>query len=266
VIGAGVAGLATALFLKKVGITATVCEAHPPADTAGAGLVLAPNGMNVLASLGLAERIKERGCVALENRFFTEMGLRLARISNGADRYGQPAVAITRRELHRIMVDEVVGQGIEIRHRKRLVQVEEGHANRVVASFADGTTARGDLLIGADGVHSRTRSATFPEAPAPSFMGVVRVGGLVPASAVPVLPDEERRSVNFTFGARGFFGYCGAPDGDVLWWSNLGREKPLTQAQLADRSPGDIERAVHELYGRYHRPIGALLERSEPPI
>jgi 2-polyprenyl-6-methoxyphenol hydroxylase-like FAD-dependent oxidoreductase len=265
VIGAGVAGLATALFLKKAGITSTVYEAHAPSESATSRLVLAPNGMNVLAVLGLAEKVKQRGALALEDRFFSAEGRHLARTSYGGHRYGQPAVSVARRELQRVLLDEAAAQGIEVRHRKRLVGIDEGAARRIVASFADGTSARGDLLVGADGVHSATRAAAFPEAPAPSFVGRVGMGGVVPASAAPSLSDLDRQSINLTFGARGSFGYCGAIGGDVQWWSDLPLERPLTRLELAERSRYDVADALYRRYSGYHAPIGALLENSEPP-
>jgi len=70
-----------------------------------------------------------------------------------------------------------------VEHRLRLPARRVG----TQLHFADGTSARGDLLIGADGVHSHARAAMFPEAPAPVFVGVVGVGGVVPAAAVPSL-------------------------------------------------------------------------------
>lgn len=266
VIGAGVAGPAAALFLKRVGISATVCEARPPGEGPGGGVVVAPNGMNVLAALGLAQRVKDRGSLVVENRFFNESGRRLARYSNGGDKYGEPTVALLRSDLHRILMDELRTQGIEVRYRKRLVEVEQRETNKVVASFADGTTARGDLLIAADGVQSLTRSAVFPDAPPPKFVGRVGVGGLVPTSGLAILPKDGRNSVHFTFGARGHFGYCGARGGGVMWWSHVWRERPLTQAELADRSREALQRELREAYGGYHAPIGALIENTGPPL
>jgi 2-polyprenyl-6-methoxyphenol hydroxylase-like FAD-dependent oxidoreductase len=263
VIGAGVAGPATALFLKRVGISATVYEARPPGDGAGGGVVVAPNGMNVLAALGLARKVKDRGSIVVENRYFTESGRRLARYSNGGDRYGEPAVALLRGDLHRILIDELQSQGIEVRYRKRLVHVEPRETNKVVASFADGTTARGDLLMGADGVQSLTRAAVFPDAPAPKFAGLVGVGGLVPTAG---LAKEDRNSVHFTFGARGYFGFCGARGGSVMWWSHVWRDKPLTQAELADRSLEGLQRELRDAYGAYHAPIGELIENTGAPL
>ena len=54
-------------------------EAYPYTEAVGAGCNLAPNGMNVLNALGLAEKVKARGCVALENCFRSETGRALAR-------------------------------------------------------------------------------------------------------------------------------------------------------------------------------------------
>ena len=69
IIGGGIGGNSLALFLQQAGISSTVYEAYAYKDAIGGGLGLAPNGMNVLAALGLAETVKARGTLNIENVF-----------------------------------------------------------------------------------------------------------------------------------------------------------------------------------------------------
>jgi 2-polyprenyl-6-methoxyphenol hydroxylase-like FAD-dependent oxidoreductase len=266
VIGAGLAGPTAALFLRKVGITATLYEARPQGQPLGGGLVLGPNGMNVLAELGLADRVKARGTLALENRFYTEAGRRLARYSNGGTRYGQPAIALARDDLRAVVHAELASRAITVRYRKQLVDVERPRADKIVARFEDGTTAEGDLLVGADGVRSRTRAAVFPEAPSPAFAGAVGVSGVAPGAAVPRLTAKDKQSLSLTFGARGLFCYCGTRGGDVMWWSSLGRARPLEPRELEGPGSAWTRDELLGSFGRYHAPIAALIEASGPPV
>ena len=80
VAGGGIAGPAFALFLRRAGIAATLFEARDDRDDIGGGLSLAPNGMNVLDALGLADTAQTLGTVARENRFRSERGRVLARL------------------------------------------------------------------------------------------------------------------------------------------------------------------------------------------
>ena len=64
IVGGGIAGSALALFLRKAGLSSAVYEAYGESERIGGGLGLAPNGMNVLAELGLAEVLRKRGSPA----------------------------------------------------------------------------------------------------------------------------------------------------------------------------------------------------------
>jgi len=188
IIGSGTAGPALSLFLKKAGISSAVYEAYPYTQGVGGGLSLAPNGMNVLEDLSLAERLKASGTVVLENCFRSETGRVLARLDNGSKKYGQPAVALRRADLHEVLTKERQRQGIAVAYEKRLTDISYTNDNKeVVAHFADGSDAEGDLLIGADGIHSETRKCVFPGSPEPAYVGIVAIGGFVPLSAVPGL-------------------------------------------------------------------------------
>src|SRR5690348_2380566 len=113
IIGGGIGGTALALFLKKAGISSAIYEAYPYKEGIGGGFGLAPNGMNVLAALGLAEQTKARGSLALENVFYNEHGRILARIKNGTvQKYGQPGVSMLRAALYDVLTEAVRRQGI----------------------------------------------------------------------------------------------------------------------------------------------------------
>ena len=114
IIGSGIAGGALSLFLKKAGISSTVYEAYPNMQGVGGGLNLAPNLMNVLDELDLAEDVKARGTAALESCFRSESGRVLARIDNGSKKYGQPSLNLRRTDLYEVLVQESQRHGIEV--------------------------------------------------------------------------------------------------------------------------------------------------------
>lgn len=266
IIGGGIAGNALALFLHKVGIDCTIYEAYPYKDGVGGGLGLAPNGMNVLAALGLVAKVKARSSLALENIFYNEHGTLLARFKNGSpEKYGQPGISILRPALYDIMNDEIQQQGIRIEFQKRLNDLRQNGA-KVTAYFDDGTQAEGDLLIGADGVRSQVRHIILPDAPEPAYVGIIGIGGVTPSSAVPHMSQRDKQSFNFTYGTRGFFGYSGVENGDIQWWSNLPSERELTREELADVSLDTIQREMLAIYSGYHEPIETLIRHTQATV
>lgn len=266
IIGGGIGGNALGLFLKKAGISSTIFEGYPYKQAVGGGLGLAPNGMNVLHALGLAEMAKSRATVALENVFLNQQGKLLARFKNGTvEAFGQPGICILRSTLYDILTEAAKKQGIDIRYQKKLKTITYA-ADKVIAHFEDGTSAEGDLLIGADGVHSQTRRLILPDAPKPQYVGIIGVGGVTPATAVPNMTRREKEAFTFTYGASGFFGYGCGENGDVLWWSNLVRERELTRDEILNVSVEDIQREMMAIFKGYHEPIETLIRNTHSPI
>src|SRR5690242_9779221 len=90
--GGGIAGPALALFLHRAGIPSEVYEAYPPLERPGGGFNIAPNGMNVLHELGLADTVAAKGTRTLHAVFRSEKRRELGRIGYGdPKKYGQPA-------------------------------------------------------------------------------------------------------------------------------------------------------------------------------
>src|SRR6476469_7985464 len=154
IIGAGIAGPTTAIFLKQAGIDAEVFEAWPYSSGIGGGLQIAPNGMHVLAEIGLADELIRRGSIAESFDFYSQSGARLGSVNrNMQARFGQPAVNMCRATLNETLVNQAWCSNVELRFEKRLAAIEDRADRPLVAHFTDGSTAEGDFIIGAAGVH-----------------------------------------------------------------------------------------------------------------
>jgi 2-polyprenyl-6-methoxyphenol hydroxylase-like FAD-dependent oxidoreductase len=244
VIGGGIAGCALALFLHKAGIEAVVFEAHPYSRGAGGGLQLATNGMNVLAELGLADALAARGTACHGMEFRDRRGRRLGRLELPSN--GRSAVTVSRTVLHELLQDAARACGIAIVHGKRLVDWQEGPGS-VVASFADGSSAEGDLLVGADGLQSRVRQRLLPDGPKPAFTGLVGTGGFVPRAALRAAGLVDESSMTLFYGAGAFVGCAYADrreESGGLWWTSLARDVPLESTERAQLAGEEGIRSV----------------------
>src|SRR5882762_11656637 len=89
---------------KKAGVTSTIYEAHPRLEDVGGGFTIAPNGMNVLEEVGVADSIASSGALVSEFCFRDHRGKVLARYPAGnVEKYRWPSVAILRKTLHQIL-------------------------------------------------------------------------------------------------------------------------------------------------------------------
>ena len=215
IIGGGIAGPATAMALAKAGLEATVYEARP--DGADAVAVAA-------------------GFPTPQITLRTHTGKRLGVTSTGgalAD--GTVAHTIRRADLYQALHSQAVARGITVLHGKRLVGAQE-YPGGVQATFADGTQAQADILVGCDGVHSTVRGLIDPAAPAPSYAGLLNTGGFASGVTVAAPPG----SYEMIFGKRAFFGYTTAPDGQVWWFANLPqhREPARGEAEMVSAAQG----------------------------
>jgi FAD-dependent urate hydroxylase len=247
IVGGGIAGPVTAMALQRAGIDSVVYEAYDESAglAAGAFLTVAVNGLDALRTLDAHEPVLAAGFPTRNIEFFSGTGKRLGEVPIGGTLPdGTVTHTVKRADLYRVMHDEAVRRGIRIEHGKRLVDAESTLDGGVVALFDDGTKAGGELLVGADGIHSTTRRIIDPYAPRPRYTGLGNIGGFTRNAAIDVEPGPYK----MVFGKRCFFGYTLSPSGEIWWFANPASARELTRAELVAATPGHWKQRLIELF------------------
>jgi len=157
IIGAGIGGLSAAIALRRVGIESKVFEQAEQLREVGAGLTFWTSGLNAMASLGVADSVIAAATIVkrFEQRTWRGSLLNALQWSNVVGKEGRPAaICVHRRELLAQLARVVDPQSIHCGHA--CIAIEED-SRGVTARFGNGREAHGDMLIGADGLHSVIR-------------------------------------------------------------------------------------------------------------
>nr|WP_239158185.1 NAD(P)/FAD-dependent oxidoreductase [Streptomyces sp. SID13726] len=257
VIGGGIAGTATALALHKAGFEATVHEAHPDsAEDIGAFLTLASNGMRALAQVDASSAVTAIGFPLTSLRLVDHTGGEVAHAPMGE--VGDPLLhyrCLRRGELSSALQAEAGRRGIAVRHGARLASVEDG-PDSVTAHFTDGSSATGDLLIGADGLNSAVRRSLSPGTE-PSYSGQYVFYGYTRAATAP----GTDACITMVRGSRAAFGYSVSPDGETYWFARVTGD-PLSTEELAQGTPGAWRARLLPLLREDSTPAADIVEAT----
>jgi 2-polyprenyl-6-methoxyphenol hydroxylase-like FAD-dependent oxidoreductase len=247
IIGGGIGGLVTALALRRAGIDAVVFEQAPVLRENGAGLTLWSNAMRALDTLGLSEPLLAAGTRLECGEIRSHTGRRLAsfRLDRLAERCGAPIIGIPRADLLAILARAV--PSADVRLNARLVRLSQNEGG-VTACFADGREEWGDLLIGADGIHSRVRELMTGDAK--RYCGYIGWQGVAPIRH----PDFPPGLSLWSYGRGAQFGLIPVGGGRVFWFGTT----TLPEDQIASLGPHQEE--LRARFGAWHTPIREALE------
>jgi 2-polyprenyl-6-methoxyphenol hydroxylase-like FAD-dependent oxidoreductase len=235
------------LALRQAGIDSVIYEAHAVGgDDAGAFLTVMANGMAALDAIGAGGAVIDASYPAGAVELFDAGGRHLEhRAIEGTAR------TLTRAALYRVLQGLAAERGIPVVHGKRLVGAVAGDGG-VEVSFADGERAAGDLLVGADGVHSPTRRLIDAGAPGPRYTGQQVVYGYAGGNPAGGAPD----AYHMMFGSRGFFGFT-APDERTWWFARL-----TGDARPAGTTAGQWRELVLDAMRADATPAAAIVEAT----
>jgi salicylate hydroxylase len=269
--GAGIGGLSAALALVQKGCTVSLFEQAAELHELGAGVQISPNGSCVLREIGMQpalEAIASRPTSREMRLYNTGQRWVLQSSANVVARYGAPFWLVHRGDLHQALVAALEGCSAGAIHvGARCVGLEQD-ADSVLLLLESGERIRGDVLIGADGVHSRIREALF--AARATFTGYIAWRGVVPMEQLP----DRLRQASFTgwMGPTGLVVTYPMRGGELLnfvadversdWQNESWSEAGTIEECQRDFAPWHND--VHEIIGAIRTPYKWALLAREP--
>ncbi len=227
IVGGGIGGLAAALGLQRIGIKPLVFEQAPQVQEVGAGISLWSNAIKALRQLGVGDQVAAQGTeietvksITLPGEFLNE-----ADFSQLSRRAGAPSICVHRADLHKTLAEklprEVVSTNAHCDGFKLLPDAVE-------ASFSNNRSVRGDVLIGADGIHSMIRRQLKGESK-PRYAGYTAWRAVIEFED----PDLPAGTALYALGAGIQFGMLHCGRGCVYWFATknqaLGNMVPQMQ-------------------------------------
>ena len=198
IVGAGIAGLTAAIALRHKGIDATIIEQASQLSEIGAGIQIAANGSVVLRELGLEQAVAAKSVIPGS---FDMRDIRDGKLlwvaplgEEGTRRWGAPLYNIHRADLIEILADALPSESVRLGvHCTGFSQDDHG----VTVHMDNGDDVHGDVLIGADGIHSVIRKQLFGEDEV-QFSNILMWRALIPAEKLEHVDLPERG--NYWFG------------------------------------------------------------------
>jgi salicylate hydroxylase len=262
VVGGGIGGLTVALACKHAGIDVQVYEQASALQELGAGIQLTPNATRILRALNVLQPIARHGFYPRAAQFrAARSGFIIGFLPLGEfaeSRYGAPYLHVHRDDLHRSLRDSAVVRGIPLHLGKAVTDYAElGDGDEIELRFADHTTARCDLLIGADGIKSRMRARMFGDSE-PRFSGHMVWRGLVPADRLPqhLIPPN----VTAWLGPNRHFVHYYVRNGDLINFVGVVETSRWTEESWSIR--GDPEELRAD-FADWHPTVQQLIGASE---
>lgn len=172
IVGGGISGLCLAIALRDRGIAAEIAEIKTEWTVYGVGIIQQSNVVRAMADLGIVQKYLDAAYPFEQPCLYAPDGSLIAKLPAlrlaGPD---YPAnLGVSRLALHKVLTGEAQARGASVTLGRTVGRIDQDDAG-VDVTFSDGATGRYDLVVGADGLHSRVRRLLFGDRYAPRYTG-----------------------------------------------------------------------------------------------
>lgn len=248
IIGAGIGGLTAAIALSGIGVDVHLFERVSMLREVGAGIALWANAIHALEELGLGQLIRARMSLQSRTDVRSWRGAILSSATSEelAKRYAATLGVLHRADLLDLLVSDIDRDRLHLDHEfTKFSQNTE----KLTAHFLDQKSVSGDVLIGADGLHSTVRAQLLGNAP-PRYAGYTAWRAVVRFAGPKLLSSE-------TWGPGRRFGLQPLCDARVYWYATKN-----AVAGEQDR-PGEVKQHLLRLFHGWHDPIEAVIGATD---
>ena len=254
ILGAGVAGVSSAIALKQKGFDVTLYERCESASNIGAGIVLWPNAVYVLEQLGVLNAIEAASGYPTRMRRLSNNNEDLGAIDiESINEYmGYPSLSILRKDFQRILITKLESLGVTIQYAHTVTNIETKHPGQAEIHFENGSRITADVLIGADGRMASNARQYVHDNNAPVYQGFVNWIGVFESE--PESFQEIAISDYWGIGER--FGIVPVAKHKAYWAGGV------ACTDVHPRNPAEYKEELTRIFSDWPLPVRMMIERT----
>ncbi|XKE46925.1 FAD-dependent monooxygenase [Halomonas organivorans] len=254
ILGAGVAGISSAIALKMNGFDVSVYERHESASNIGAGIVVWPNAAYVLDKLGVLSEIESASGYPTKMQRLSSKGENLGAIDIESinHRMGYSSLSILRVDFQNILISKLESLGVSVQYGHAVTDIGTTESNKAVVYFQNGTNISVDIFVGADGRMASYSRQYVAGDNAPVYQGFINWVG--------VFESEEETfqeiSVADYWGVGERFGIVPVSRNKAYWAGGV------ACTDIGPRNPADYKGELRSIFSDWPKAVRLMVERT----
>ena len=254
ILGAGVAGVSSAIALKKKGFDVRIFERHESASTIGAGIVVWPNAAYVLDQLGVLADIEAVSGHPTRMRRLssTNEALGAIDIEKINSHMGYASLSILRSDFQRILVSKLESMGVAIQYAHTVASIETQIPDQAEVHFQNGPKVTADVLIGADGRMASCARQYVLGANAPVYQGFINWIGVYESD----VESFDDIAVTDYWGVGERFGIVPVTKHKAYWAGGV------SSADIGPRNQAEFRAELGAIFSGWPQPVQRMIDHT----